>query len=385
MLICCEKRRQFFWLNLSSLAIILFSQLIAGGAEAIEYGGIGGRPAYPRADNPRTESIFIHTLEPGEIKEEGVSLVNNTSETKTLLVYAVDSVVSSGGAFACRQQSEPQESVGAWIMLGEGEVILEPSTNRTIPFTIAVPQNASAGEHNGCIVVQEKKEKDPGQTGVSLSFRTGLRVAVTVPGDITRKLEIAGFKIEKNGGSVVYHPSVKNIGNVSIDADVKIATAHFLSLENSEYGGQYPILRDELSDWNFEVKKPFWGGFYRAAMTVEYEEGIQVEIGKENGNNKIVLVGPSAWYFVPPTFWAFLIELSVLFLIIFLILACCWYHKRKKWIRKNWVDYTVKANEDIRILAAKFSVSWKLLAKTNKISAPYTLSSGLRIKVPPKK
>lgn len=37
---------------------------------AIEYGGFGGRPAYPRADNDRTESIFIHTLEPGSEKAE---------------------------------------------------------------------------------------------------------------------------------------------------------------------------------------------------------------------------------------------------------------------------------------------------------------------------
>lgn len=37
---------------------------------AIEYGGFGGRPAYPREDNARTESIFIHTLEPGVIQKE---------------------------------------------------------------------------------------------------------------------------------------------------------------------------------------------------------------------------------------------------------------------------------------------------------------------------
>lgn len=45
---------------ISILCISSFSLSV----EAIEYGGFGGRPAYPRADNPRTESIFIHTLEP---------------------------------------------------------------------------------------------------------------------------------------------------------------------------------------------------------------------------------------------------------------------------------------------------------------------------------
>ena len=50
--------------------IAVFSMLVVASSFAIEYGGFGGRPAYPRADNPRTESIFIHTLEPGAIQKE---------------------------------------------------------------------------------------------------------------------------------------------------------------------------------------------------------------------------------------------------------------------------------------------------------------------------
>ncbi len=57
------------------------SRLLSGGVvfillstsfsvSAIEYGGFGGRPAYPREDNARTESIFIHTLEPGITQKE---------------------------------------------------------------------------------------------------------------------------------------------------------------------------------------------------------------------------------------------------------------------------------------------------------------------------
>jgi hypothetical protein len=60
----------------------LFSSRLLGGiialtvlgvsfsVSAIEYGGFGGRPAYPREDNARTESIFIHTLEPGITQKE---------------------------------------------------------------------------------------------------------------------------------------------------------------------------------------------------------------------------------------------------------------------------------------------------------------------------
>ena len=44
-----------------SLPILIFA-VFTTNVFAIEYGGFGGKPAYPRADNPRTESIFVHTL-----------------------------------------------------------------------------------------------------------------------------------------------------------------------------------------------------------------------------------------------------------------------------------------------------------------------------------
>ena len=172
-------------IGLSGVVFVLFVSAVF----AVEYGGIGGRPAYPRSDNARTESIFIHTLNPGQVQNEGVSVVNNSAEAKTILVYAVDSTPSTGGAFACEQLSQPKDDVGAWITLEKEDLLLESGTNELIPFTITVPQTASVGEHNGCIVIQEKLAKPDGKSGVNLSFRTGLRVAVTIPGVLERNVE----------------------------------------------------------------------------------------------------------------------------------------------------------------------------------------------------
>lgn len=177
--------------RIRSIAVALCLLSLSFTAEAIEYGGFGGRPAYPRAGNPRTESIFVHTLEPGAIQKEGIKVVNNTPTKKTFLIYGGDSTPSTDGAFACKQLSEEKNDVGAWIKLDKSEVTMDPSTNQVIPFTITVPQNASVGEHNGCILIQEKKDKQEGQAGMALSVRTGIRVAITIPGDLVRKLEIA--------------------------------------------------------------------------------------------------------------------------------------------------------------------------------------------------
>jgi len=380
---CCHKRKQLVWGCVAIFAILAGIIVFTDSVSAVEYGDMGGRPAYPRSDNPRTESIFIHTLEPGAVQEEGVLLVNNTKEQKILQVYAVDSMVSSGGAFTCRQMTEPKKDVGAWIELEKSEVTLDSGTSEIVPFAITVPQNAGVGEHNGCIVIQEKKEKVEGQTGMILSFRTGLRVAITIPGEIIRKIEIVGFTIEsqKDGGYLL-KPSVKNLGNISIDADVQVVTRYFFGLMLIQHGGQFPILRGEISDWNFELKKPFWGGWYRSSFALEYGEDLGIEIGKEAGQ-KIRLEGPSVWFFSAPKPAALAIEIIVLLLLGFSGFLFWLSRKRKGWIRENWVEYEIKSGEDIKTLAERFDVSWKLIARTNKLQPPYALKTGEKIKVPP--
>lgn len=376
-----RDRRVRGFIFTSAVFFMLFAAL---PALAIEYGGSGGRPAYPRPDNPRTESIFIHTIEPGQLQEEGVVVMNNTAEAKTLMVYAADSTPSTGGAFACKQFVEPKTDVGAWISLEKQEVFLESRANEVVGFTIAVPEDASIGEHNGCILIQEKKEKVEEQAGVSLSVRTGLRVAVTIPGEIKRKLEIVGFVVtQREDGSVVLQPQIKNEGNVSIDADVSTTTRYFFGTTYSIQGGQFPILRGETSDLNFELPKLFWGGWYDARLVVEYDENPDAGVGVKSGMAMTRIESPTVRFFSFPTAAGLAIEVSVLLLLVALVLIPAFFLKRKRWIKDKWKEYQVQSEEDITMLAKRFNVSWKLLAKVNKLKAPYTLQAGKEILVPP--
>jgi len=53
-----NKRKAVLILT-SVLFVLIFSPLTT---YAIDYGGIGGDPAYPRADTPQSESIFIRQI-----------------------------------------------------------------------------------------------------------------------------------------------------------------------------------------------------------------------------------------------------------------------------------------------------------------------------------
>jgi len=76
---------------------------------------------------------------------------------------------------------------------------------------------------------------------------------------------------------------VKNNGNVSIDAHVSVITRYFWGLTHFIHRGDYPILRGETSDWNFELKRPFLGGLYRSQFSLEYDEDSAATVGLETG------------------------------------------------------------------------------------------------------
>jgi LysM repeat protein len=364
-------------------AIVLFSAPLS--LFALDYGGLGGRPAFPREDNPRTDSIFVHTAEPGTVIEEGIRIVNNKQERKTALVYATDSTPSTGGGFACEQMSDTKDDVGAWIQLEKNEVTLEPAKNELIPFTITIPQNASVGEHNGCIAIQEKKGDEEKGAGAHISTRLGLRVAITIPGELVRDITISDFTVTKReDGSFLLTPAIENSGNVSVDVDVSVQTRHLLGFLYHEHGGQFPVLRGEIFEQNFELKKPFWGGWYRTSLEVTYDKGDAAGVGMGSGEDLTVIKGPSQWFFSMPTIWGLIVEIIILIGILWLLLLMYVAKKKSGWI-KRWSVYTVQEGDDIQSISKTFRVPWKLFVKVNKLKPPYILSPGEEVRVPRRK
>jgi len=354
--------------------------------EEIGSGGIGGRPGIPREDNPRSESIFIHILEPGQSVEDGINIINNDAETRTIAVYATDSVISSGGAFACEQKVESDDDVGSWVSLSKSTVTLKSAGSELVPFSILVPENTDVGEHNGCIVVQEIQPESNPESGIGLSFRTAIRLAVLVPGEIDKKLEIVSLSSSVQEEKVVATTEVENSGNVSIDSDISTTLDYFFGRQYSESGGQFPVLRGQTGEWNFEHSRPFWGGWYRVGVSATYDPNPDNFLGEE-GTELTELGFPSFWIFIWPQPLALAIEGFITLLIGFIIYLIIKRLRIKRAVATKWKSYTVKSGADIKSIAKKCGISWRSLARANKLKAPYILEAGQKLKVPipPKK
>lgn len=372
-----KTHKMFSLYKLLTLVILLLSLglvLPQRSVLAISYGGIGGKPAYPKSDNPRSESIFVYTAEPGSTINEGVLVVNSTKEDKILTVYGADSTPSTDGGFACEQMSEEKNSVGKWLNLSKNEVSLKPITNEIVPFTISIPQDVEPGEHNGCILVQEVKPNKDNEGGISLSFRTGIRVAITIPGNITRQLELLKFEVSKGKGDrYIIRPQIANKGNVSLATNVTVTVKNLTGKIIKTFGGNYPILREDTSIWNYEFAQPLFGGIYKTQLTAVYN----------NGTEDVKIETKELTFIAVPTQKGFIIiGLAVAPLVAFITFLLIKGFFYKKSIQ-NWVDYTVKSTDNLQGLAELVGGSWKLIAKANKIKSPYVLKSGQKIKLPP--
>lgn len=352
----------------SSVLFLLISTPIL----AVEYGGVGGIPAYPREDNPRTESIFVYENAPGSIVNDGVVVVNNSDEKKTVRVYATDTTPSSGGGFACKQYLEEVTEEGLWFELEQDEVILEAKTNVIVPFTVTIPNDVTVGEHNACIVIQEKKP-DSTSDGVNLSFRAAIRAMVTVPGDIIRKLAISNFSFEKIGeGKNALNLILSNTGNVSLDTNIKILAKNILTSDllcSSQ--GEYSILHNTAQEFNYDLENNIWGGIYRATAEVTY-----------NGNSGDETLTSDLLFFIMPSLYVTGLYLITLIVIVAILVLMISRKRRMAAIMKHAEKYTVQEGDSITSVASNRQVDWKLLAKINHKKAPYELTVGEGLLIP---
>jgi len=366
------------------ISLVVFATFVSltHTTTAAANGGFGGRPANPRSDNARTNSIFVETLNPGEEIEQTLLVANNSEVEKTLIVYSSDAMSSSDGGFACRQLAEPKVAIGTWVKLETQELKLAPESETTIDFKIAAPENAGVGEHDACILIQEKKPDSEDGAGMSLSLRTGLRVAITIPGDINRELSIASFTTSKGeNGKIILTPEVSNNGNASVDAQIHARVYNIFGKELGSFGGQYSIMREDTSKWNFTMTRPFWGGTYTAQATVDYYNNDK-ELGKENTGEPIHLESKTARFYSVPQTPAMVIELIVLAFILLLIFAAIMKKRQKAWIEKTWIIVKIKKGDTLQAISKKRKISWKVLAKENGIKPPYSLEEIKEIKAP---
>ncbi|WP_329430715.1 hypothetical protein OG339_23160 [Streptosporangium sp. NBC_01495] len=143
-------------------------------------GGIGIRlleaPVEARAD-ARAWSYIVDHLAPGSVIHRRVEVFNTTRSPKHLSIYAAAAEIRDR-RFQFGVDHTPNE-LSTWTTLDRHEVILAPRARSTVNATIAVPDDAAAGERYAVIWAEAAKAAPPGG-GVAEINRVGIRIYLSV-------------------------------------------------------------------------------------------------------------------------------------------------------------------------------------------------------------
>jgi len=323
------------------------------------------------------ENWFVYELAPGDSIKDAIKITNNKETSQTFYVYPADIAKSTGGGFAIKQRKEEMTDIGSWIEIEKNEVTLPPKSSRTIKFTLTVPNDnkLDAGEHAGGIAVEEKVDENlPKKDGITIHTRIGVRVYITLPGEIIKNIEyksftkkIAGFRFFIIPQNYQFSVALNNIGNTSNAVEMTFNAKNLISrkIETEKYSQL--LTRETEGINNFDWKAPFFGIYsFKVEGTYQTTDGT----GAFTTKSLIGIIIP----------WDLIILLAVIFVL-------TWRELKKyktKYSGNGWTKYLVKKQDTLDSLAKKHSVTWKQIAKVNKIKAPYTLKENQKILLPKK-
>lgn len=178
-------------------------------------------PAGPEASRrPRFEYRLQATQTLGDV----VSVANLGDVPLTVALYATDAINTPDGGFSLLEQSQPPDDVGSWVTLASSSEVVQPGTQIDVPFDLAIPADASPGDHVGGIVAQASPvdSGDGGDVGVDVIQRVGARLYLTVDGPTAPHLDVEAIRFERDGsldptsGSATVTYTVRNSGNVRL-------------------------------------------------------------------------------------------------------------------------------------------------------------------------
>jgi hypothetical protein len=186
--------------------------------------GIGVRLLQGPADNlddPRAHEYIVDHLAPGTTISRQVGFSNGDAQAADLSFYA-DAAAIHDGAFE-PGAGRAVNDLTTWTTFSPTSVTVQPGQTVPVTVTIAVPADATAGEHYGAALAE--RATPPAAGGVSTVSRVGIRIYLSVgPGGAPpTAFSIDSMTAKRDGdGKPFVTAQVHNTGGRAIDLAGKL-------------------------------------------------------------------------------------------------------------------------------------------------------------------
>lgn len=175
----------------------------------------------------RDRPNYAYDLLPGGTVGDALFVANRSPEPISLRVYAADGFLTEDGALDILAGGEESTELGSWISVETSDITLDSGASAEVPFTVAVPADASPGDYAAGIVASMLVTAD---TGTVTERRLGSRVHLRVQGDLAPAVTVDDVVVDYHGtanpaetGTATVGYTLTNTGNARLDPDVEVA------------------------------------------------------------------------------------------------------------------------------------------------------------------
>jgi len=176
------------------------------------------------AHGPTKRSTFTWTnVKPRTVINDYVAITNYSKAPVTFQIYATDAFLTTSGNLDGLPRNQKSTDIGAWVTFKHPSVTVPAHARVNEPFTLAVPEKATPGDHTGGLFGSISQRATRNGQPVTIDRRIGVPIHLRVAGALRPALTVdsisTGYHGTLNpfgsGGTNVAY-TVHNTGNVRL-------------------------------------------------------------------------------------------------------------------------------------------------------------------------
>jgi len=193
---------------------------------------------------------FELEMQPGSETTVVVNLDYHTSAENTqpvrILASLNDWTIDRNGQVKFEKANTLPNSASSWLIHSPAETMVVPGTMHAIRVTIAVPKDATPGDHLTALIVEQRPDSiklSETRRQVVIRYRMGAVFYIKVP-QLHRQGSLESLRAESSGDQVTVTPLLKNAGNSVIRplTSVKITDGAGVALAELAQKESIPLL-----------------------------------------------------------------------------------------------------------------------------------------------
>jgi hypothetical protein len=236
------------------------------------------RPVTYNPNNPTTASYFIFNPQLGATVQSQVRVTNTGTVRGSVALYPVDATTGQSSGVVYLSHQDPRKDTGAWMTIGTSQLTLNPSQSQVVSFSVAVPKDASPGQHVGGIVAENlaiQQGTSGGGVQINIQHLSVIAVQLNLPGAQIEKLEAQRIKAGGEHSYQVLAVSLRNTGTQMLkpNGTLQVQDKNGHELKNIAMKLD-TFLPQTAIDYPAYVEGQALGpGHYKAKLTLHYGTG----------------------------------------------------------------------------------------------------------------